>query len=289
MEITITVWEKNGNSVSVHTGPISYSLKIGEKWVRYEGTDKWPAYEVFPTTPWNYGLVLDIKNPSSSFKIINKKPNNQPFTHEGAPIELKAKGRRIPNWKLFNNTVDRIQKSPIKSGEPEDEITLIPMGCARLRITSFPMIGDDSEARDWVEPPPPRHKASHIHENIYAPSDGLVPRSSNDPQCPRFTWWDRKGTTEWITFEFDKPRKVSKSEVYWYVDRGGKKFKAPDSWKVFYHDGKSWKPVKASSGFGTKLNQFNSVEFEAVETSSLKLQVDLQQEYSAGIFEWKVE
>ena len=57
MELKLRYWIRNGNTVSVDRGPLTYSLKIGEKYVRYGGTDKWPAQEVYPTTAWNYGLV----------------------------------------------------------------------------------------------------------------------------------------------------------------------------------------------------------------------------------------
>ena len=59
MRIALRKWQQNGDSVSVDRGPLTYSLKIGEKHVRAGGTDKWPAWEIHPTTPWNYGLIVD--------------------------------------------------------------------------------------------------------------------------------------------------------------------------------------------------------------------------------------
>jgi len=141
MRIRVKVWEKSKNSVSVERGPLTYSLRIGERWVRYGGTDRWPAYEVYPTTPWNYGLVLDLDDPAKSFEVVKRPLSDQPFASEGAPIQLIAKGRRIPEWRQEENgLVGLLPESPVRSGEPEEEIVLIPMGCARLRISAFPTI-----------------------------------------------------------------------------------------------------------------------------------------------------
>jgi len=149
-KIALSVWKKNANSVSVNRGPLTYSLKIGQEWKHYGGTDKWPEHEILPTTPWDYGLIVDRENPAASFTIAKKGPvSPQPFTLENAPIELKAKGKRIPNWTLVMNCAGPLQESPIKSDQPVEEITLIPMGCAHLRITSFPTIGEGKDALEW--------------------------------------------------------------------------------------------------------------------------------------------
>jgi hypothetical protein len=153
MDISIKIWEKNRNAVSVSRGPLTYSLKIGEKWVRYGGTDKWPAYEVFPTTPWNYALSVNMKSPAASFVFRQVKEKTllrsenldfQTFSLEHAPVELHAKGRRVPEWKMEpNGMIGELPESPVKSQEPLEDIVLIPMGCARLRVSAFPMLAEE--------------------------------------------------------------------------------------------------------------------------------------------------
>jgi hypothetical protein len=140
-KIEVKTWKKLGNAVSIRRGPLWYSLMIGEKWNRYGGTDEWPAYEILPTTPWNYGLVLNFADPTTSIILVNQKPPaDQPFRPEAAPIVLKAKARRIPQWKEEKRMVGKLPASPVQTSSPLEDITLIPMGCARLRISSFPAV-----------------------------------------------------------------------------------------------------------------------------------------------------
>jgi hypothetical protein len=163
--ITLDVWERNRNSVSVSRGPLTFSLNVGEKWLAYEGKDwrgkdwvqtdasnKWPGYEVYPTTPWNYGLVVDAANPEKRFEVVKKAGPIalQPFTPEAAPIELRAAARRVPTWTIDDlGLVSELPHSPVTSQEPIETVTLIPMGCARLRISAFPTVvaGSPAEAR----------------------------------------------------------------------------------------------------------------------------------------------
>ncbi len=153
MSISVTCWERNERCVSVSRGPLTYALRIGEQYVRAGGTDAWPGLEVLPTTPWNYGLVLNETDPAGSFEVAYKPwpPSGQPFVADAAPIELRAKGRKIPAWQEDPlGLVGALQLSPTKSEQPEEAVTLIPMGCARLRIASFPTIGAGPDAHEWL-------------------------------------------------------------------------------------------------------------------------------------------
>ncbi|MDH4239619.1 MAG: glycoside hydrolase family 127 protein [Phycisphaerae bacterium] len=295
MNITLTKWEKNKNSVSVNRGPLTYSLKIGEKYVREGGTDKWPALEIHPTTPWNYGLVLNEANPSPSFEVVRRDwpDDDQPFEADAAPIQLRAKARKIPEWvKDHLGLVGKLQQSPVKSDKPVESVTLIPMGCARLRISAFPTIGTGTDAREWVGPQQTiPTTASHCWENdtVLALSDKLLPQSSNDQGIPRFTWWPHKGTTEWVQYDFDKPQKISSADVYFFDDTGGGGCRIPKSWRLMYKQGDQWKEVPNAESYGVEKGKFNKVSFDPVNAQSLRIEVQLQPDFSAGILEWRTD
>jgi hypothetical protein len=157
MSVSVRSWPNNQNAVSVNYGPLSFSLAIKERFEKYGNRNPaWPEWEVFPDSPWNYGLVLDAEHPASSFEVALKTGPvaAQPFTPETAPIELKAKARRLPGWQLdSNHLVGKLPPSPAKSAQPIEDVTLIPMGAARLRVATFPVIGDGPAAREGVAEP----------------------------------------------------------------------------------------------------------------------------------------
>ena len=119
-------------------------------------------------------------------------------------------------------------------------------------------------------------------------NDRLEPKKSSDHGLSRLTFWDHKGTAEWVQYEFDAPQKLSAAEVYWFDDTGRGQCRVPESWKLLLKDGDAWKPVPDASGYGTEIDKYNRVTFAPVETTALRIEVQLKQDVSAGILEWKV-
>lgn len=295
MEVRLRTWTKNRRTVSVDRGPLTYSLQIREKYVRHGGTDRWPAWDIFPDSPWNYGLELPARNPSRAFQVVTRPwpTDDQPWRWDAAPVQLKARGRRIPAWTLDEKgLVHEVQDSPVRSTEPVEEITLIPMGAARLRISAFPVIGTGPDAKDWTAPAKSGVRASHCWEadSVEAVCDGLEPRLSNDQTIPRFTWWPEKGNTQWIERVFEKPRRFSQVQVYWFDDTGTGGCRVPESWRLLYRDaGGRWLQVAPSTAFGVDKDRYNVVPFAPVTTDALRIEVKLREGFSGGILEWRVE
>ncbi|HWV73047.1 MAG TPA: beta-L-arabinofuranosidase domain-containing protein [Pseudosphingobacterium sp.] len=158
MQLKVNKWEKNKNSVSILHGPLTYSLKIKEnfvkkdskasaigdsKWQETADPDKWPSFEILPASPWNYGLLFDQHKLEDSFKIERKEwpKDDFPFSQENVPVSIKAKGKRLPVWAIDQYGLTGVlPQNPTQSESPQEDITLIPMGAARLRITAFPVL-----------------------------------------------------------------------------------------------------------------------------------------------------
>ena len=61
-------------------------------------------------------------------------------------------------------------------------------------------------------------------------------------------------------------------------------------WKLYYKNSAGeWSPVENSSAYGIEKGISNEVIFKPVTTKELKLEINLPEKNSAGIFEWEVE
>lgn len=130
-----------------------------------------------------------------------------------------------------------------------------------------------------------------MRDTANALNDGIEPTDSSDHSIPRQTWWDHRGTMEWVQYDFDKPRGISSASVYWWDDRpAGGQCAVPASWRLLFRDlDGQWKSVPGEMLFGTEKDRFNTVNFEPVEADGLRLEVQLSNRYSGGILEWTVQ
>ncbi|MBO7391678.1 MAG: glycoside hydrolase family 127 protein [Verrucomicrobia bacterium] len=151
MEITYRTWQVNKNSVSVNYGPLTLSLKIAEryekkdsketaisdsKWQPNADPSAWPSYEIYPDSDWNYALVT---NSPIKVKKSDWPKDNNPFTLATVPLTFTAKGRKVPSWTLDEYKLCGVLPYECDPrSEVVEDITLVPMGAARLRISAFP-------------------------------------------------------------------------------------------------------------------------------------------------------
>ncbi|MBN1387080.1 MAG: glycoside hydrolase family 127 protein [Bacteroidales bacterium] len=151
------------NSISVLRGPLYYSLRIDKEYseaemsykkYNYMGATDW---QIKPTTDWNYGLLVDAEKPEESITVEDNTIGEYPFADKGdllwsaenkqhitwdkeAPVVIKVQGVKIPGWGLKDNSAADPPPSPVISDGEIVELELVPYGCAKLRITEFPLI-----------------------------------------------------------------------------------------------------------------------------------------------------
>lgn len=161
--MNIRTEKRYNSSVSILRGPLYFSLRIDKSYdsVRlkydnygYMGSVDW---EIRPESPWNFGLLIDKTNPGRGFKADTSGTGKYPFADTGdpvwdeeygkyiinaeePPVVITARGMQIPGWTMKDNSADSPPMSPVEpTGDPVI-IRLVPYGCAKLRITEFPVM-----------------------------------------------------------------------------------------------------------------------------------------------------
>lgn len=141
-----------------------------------------------PTTPWNVGLAPDPLR-GLRFTADSGPLAANPFTHEGTPVRITTSARRIEEWVADDQrVVAPLQDSPARSTAPPEQVTLVPMGAARLRITAFPTASPAGRA--WI-PEPPFRRVRNKHSGKVLAVDGMSLQAGG-----RVVQFDNSGTAD---------------------------------------------------------------------------------------------
>ena len=161
--MNIRTERRYNNSLAVLRGPLYFSLRMDKEYKSvkinydnfgYKGSVDW---EIYPGTPWNFGLVIDNHNLGRGIDVVEKEITSFPFADRGdmiwsadsakyirwdkdAPVIITTRGMKIPEWTLKNNSADIPPLSPVSPKGIPEVIQLVPYGSAKLRITEFPLI-----------------------------------------------------------------------------------------------------------------------------------------------------
>ncbi len=261
---------------------------------------------------WSKGdvIMLDMDMPVRRVVSHSKvKGNAGRFAVERGPIVYCAEGadndgkvlRKVPgpnvSFKLLQKPdllggIVQIEMTPRKKGDP---LTLIPYyaWCHRgpnqmavwlpedPKLVPAPTIASTARASASFCFPP---------DSISAINDQVEPPNSADLSLPRHTFWDHLGTKEWLQYDFASSAKVGGVEVYWFHldDAAGRGCWIPEWWRVLYRDGKEWIPVTGATPYGTGIDKYNHITFDPIETDGLRIELQLRENHSGGVLEWRV-
>jgi len=163
-----THWPRKQRT-SVDVGPLTYSLAVPAETRRVPhptftetGSAVWPEPKkdgsladpmtemtMKPGFAWNYGLLAG----ETAIEFRRRAWHDDCFTAENAPCEVFVKARKIPEWTLQDNQPAALQEGPAYTEEPVETIRLIPLGCARLRLSVFPTASSAPDAVRWHKVP----------------------------------------------------------------------------------------------------------------------------------------
>jgi hypothetical protein len=121
-------------------------------------------------------------------------------------------------------------------------------------------------------------------ESVAALNDGIDPPSSNDTVNPRWGTWPEQGQ-QWAELTWSEPQTLDRAEVYFFDDDQG--LDLPSSWELQYWDGSSYVDVTGVSGYPVAADQYNTVTFDGVSTTRLRVLLQSAPDFSVGLLEVK--
>lgn len=177
----------------------------------------------------------------------------------------------------------------------EQQVTLIPYALWNNRGAGQMMVWLPAEAEVSKPLPAPtlaftsKVSSSKTTRDLIAVNDQQEPSSSNDRSVPYYHWWPNKNQWEFIQYDFDRIRTISKSKVYWFDDGPDGGCRIPDEWEILTLQDNVWEPVTNRNSYKITKDGWDSLSFEPVRTRSVKIKVKLDKDFSTGIYEWIVE
>jgi uncharacterized protein len=161
---------------------------------------------------------------------------------------------------------------------PGEMMVWLPVNTENARPLPLPTLASQS-----------RVSCSKPANSLSAVNDQIEPSNSGDESWGFYHFWPDTNRWEWIQYDFAVPAIVSHARVYWFDDGPNGGCRIPDTWELVYNDKGTWKPVRSKASYKVSRDAWDSVSFEPVNTSALRLRIKLNSHFSSGVHEWAVE
>lgn len=130
-------------------------------------------------------------------------------------------------------------------------------------------------------------------ENLDGIKTDWEPQASSGQETKGWGNWGvdkEKNPVNYVQYDWDAAITTSQMQIYWYDDGGGTR--VPATFEIQYKNGEGeWQTANMTTDFAAAqaLNQYNTIEFDEIKATSIKLLMTLQEGAGGtGIYRWKV-
>lgn len=302
--------------------PAAWTLKVNGKLQEIELSD---GYASIPRT-WQAGDTVELELPMPVRRVAGNpkiaatrgqvalERGPVVYCFEGVDnsgsvfdLTLPVSAQAVPVFKsdllggvtaIEVTGANRIMRKEGKLEEQSARLTAVPYAVWNNRGLS-PMavwLGRDAA---HVRPVAAPNAISRAKVSVSFARGGMDPGRINDQQMPRnatdgfaanFDFWPHKDGREWISYQFEKPLLVTGVTVSWFDDTGTGECRLPKSWTLHYQDSSGeWKPAGGNPDYAIRKTDPVKVKIQPVTTQALRIELDLADGFSAGLYEWEVE
>ena len=132
-----TLERRGGRRSCVTRGPLVFSLNVEASWKRVNDKPEFGEYsrgdwELRPLSKWNYAIS------ENGLEAEEGPISDIPFSGAHPPVRVKVEGREVGNWGSSDGRIPDFPADPAFG--QEESLSLIPYGCAKLRVTELPVV-----------------------------------------------------------------------------------------------------------------------------------------------------
>lgn len=127
--------------------------------------------------------------------------------------------------------------------------------------------------------------------------DADEPASSSDYRISRLSFHPKKGSTEWVQYEFPEATQIENVGVFWFDEaqaaasfRNERKEVLPRAWKLYLWQNDQWQVAQTKeTTLGLERDQYNIANLaNAVTTTKFKIEVELHEQLSGAIISCRI-
>ncbi len=305
------------------------ALKVAGESLKTVATEKGYARL---TRAWNAGDVVELNLPMPVRRVISHErveANTGLVALERGPIVYCIEA--IDHGDQRTNAIVLRDDAPLQAERRKDLLGGVVVVTADAAIAAESAWGEPATVRSqkllaipyfawanrkvgymdiWIARDPvsstPLPRVTAIHDakitdsakgggSFEALRDGRHGPRSESRNTPSVTLKGQDEGKAWIQCEWNEPRELDRSSVYWAVDRRsqvywgerirGVDLALPRAWRVLYQEGDEWREVKTSDEYTLRLDLPNEVRFSPIKTRAIRLEIDTATSPSA-IQEW---
>ena len=236
-------------------------------------------------------LVYCAEHPDNDFDLMATLVNQEPRFVLG---HTTIAGTDVTTLTTDAQTLDFDPQGRLNARDRR--LTLIPYyawchrGSGKMRVWMSQDLTATTPAQPATLASESRLSASTPTAALTSLNDRLVPKGEDDRSVPYYHWWPKQASTEWLQYDLPRATEVSSATVYWFSDQPWGGCSEPKSWRILYKDAQGeWQPVSGADHYPTSPGVACTVHFDPVRTKAVRLEVQLPDKLSSGLFEWSLK
>lgn len=123
-------------------------------------------------------------------------------------------------------------------------------------------------------------------------NDGLYPGDEREEDTYlNYDFWPHNNTLEWVQYDFAQTEQISKIGICWFDDaKRGAGCSTPKSWKILVQkESGEWVEPTNVSGYPIESEIMTYTTFDSIRAKAIRIELQLKENSSAGLYELSVE